>query len=74
MSPGHQSVRFDDGCAKYGGEGRSRPSRCDHAKLIRTQGRLYTLDEFDEKKRKKAGLPSLVTKIEEVVHLLESES
>ncbi len=54
-------------------EGHVPPGATTQAKLIRTQGRLYTLDEFDEKKRKKAGLPSLVSKVEEVVHLLESE-
>lgn len=41
------------------------------ANLIRSHGRLYTLDEFDDKKRKKAGLPSLLPEVEEAVRLLE---
>jgi heterodisulfide reductase subunit C len=43
------------------------------AKLIGSQGRLYALDEFDDKKRKKAGLPSLPSTIEEVTLLLEED-
>jgi heterodisulfide reductase subunit C len=43
------------------------------AKLIRGQGRLYALDEFDDKKRKKAGLPSLPSTLEEVARLLEKK-
>jgi heterodisulfide reductase subunit C len=41
------------------------------SELIKSQGRLYSLDEFDDKKRKKAGLPSLPFTIEEVTRLLE---
>jgi heterodisulfide reductase subunit C len=41
------------------------------ADLIESQGRLYLLDEFDDKKRKKAGLPSLPFTIDEVTRLLE---
>ena len=41
------------------------------AELIKFQGRLYSLDEFDDKKRKKAGLPSIPFTIEEVARLLE---
>ncbi|MFC1883240.1 4Fe-4S dicluster domain-containing protein [Thermodesulfobacteriota bacterium] len=41
------------------------------ADLIGSQGRLYPLDEFDDKKRKKAGLPSLPFTIDEVIKLLE---
>lgn len=41
------------------------------ANLIRSHGRLYTLDEFDDKKRKKAGLPSLPPEVEEAVRLLK---
>ncbi|MFZ0449737.1 MAG: 4Fe-4S dicluster domain-containing protein [Desulfatiglandaceae bacterium] len=41
------------------------------AKLIKGQGRLYALDEFDEKKRKKAGLPSLPSQVEGAIKLVE---
>ena len=41
------------------------------SELIKSQGRLYSLDEFDDKKRKKAGLPSIPFTIEEVTRLLK---
>ena len=41
------------------------------SELIKSQGRLYSLDEFDDKKRKKAGLPSIPFTIEEVMKLLK---
>jgi hypothetical protein len=44
------------------------------ADLIRDQGRLYALDDFDDKKRKKAGLPSLPSIIDEASRLLREES
>jgi heterodisulfide reductase subunit C len=43
------------------------------ADLIRSQGRLYALDEFDDKKRKKAGLPSVPSLIDEAAELLKEE-
>jgi hypothetical protein len=43
------------------------------ADLIKGQGRLYALDEFDEKKRKKAGLPSLPAEVEGAIELLEKK-
>ena len=43
------------------------------AKLIRGQGRLYALDEFDDKKRKKAGLPSLPSEVEGAIKLVEEK-
>jgi len=42
------------------------------ADLIRRHGRLYPLDDFDHKKREKAGLPPLPSEIEEVARLLET--
>jgi len=43
------------------------------ANLISSQGRLYALDEFDEKKRKKAGLPLLAPEVEGAIKLLEKK-
>jgi heterodisulfide reductase subunit C len=43
------------------------------ADLIRTHGRLYVLDEFDLKKREKAGLPALSLEIDEAKTLLEGK-
>jgi len=43
------------------------------ADLIRTQGRLYALDEFDLKKREKANLPALSLEIDEAIKLLEGQ-
>jgi heterodisulfide reductase subunit C len=40
---------------------------------ISGSGMLYRLDEFDMKKRKKAGLPMLSNQIDEVVRLLENK-
>ena len=55
-------------------QGRSPSGVGMQANLVRSQGRLYALDEFDDKKRKKAGLPSLSPQIEEAVRLLKEES
>ena len=38
--------------------------------LVRGKGRIYPIDEFDNKKRKKAGLPPLPTSCEVVKDLL----
>ena len=43
------------------------------AKLIKDQGRLYALDEFDDKKRKKAGLPSLPSEVAGATKLLDEK-
>jgi len=43
------------------------------ANLIKGQGRLYALDAFDDKKRKKAGLPSLPSEVEGAKKLLEKK-
>lgn len=40
-------------------------------KLVQEQGRLYPIDDFDNKKRAKAGLPELRTEIEDVGILLK---
>jgi len=52
-------------------EGRAPSGVFMQARLIKGQGRLYALDEFDEKKRKKAGLPSLPSHVEGAIKLLE---
>ncbi|MBW2125932.1 MAG: hypothetical protein JRH08_09590 [Deltaproteobacteria bacterium] len=41
------------------------------ADLISAEGRLYSLDEFDQKKRQKANLPPVLSRVEEAVKLLE---
>jgi heterodisulfide reductase subunit C len=41
------------------------------ADLIGAEGRLYSLDEFDQKKRQKANLPPVLSRVEEAVKLLE---
>jgi heterodisulfide reductase subunit C2 len=41
------------------------------ARLISSEGRLYALDDFDQKKREKANLPPLLSTIDEAVRLLE---
>ena len=40
-------------------------------KLLKDQGKIYVIDEFDNKKRSKAGLPSLLAMAEEAKQLLE---
>jgi heterodisulfide reductase subunit C len=37
--------------------------------LVKGQGRIYPLDDFDNKKRNKAGLPSLPTSCEIIQEL-----
>jgi heterodisulfide reductase subunit C len=39
--------------------------------LVKDQGKIYLIDEFDNKKRAKAGLPSLPEKVEEARILLK---
>jgi heterodisulfide reductase subunit C len=47
------------------------PSYVQQAELIKDSGRLYALEDFDNKKREKAGLPTLPTNIEEVKKLFD---
>jgi heterodisulfide reductase subunit C len=47
-------------------EGHILPAYETQIELIRTHGRLYEIDEFDNKKREKAGLPAIPKKPEEV--------
>ena len=54
-------------------EGRTPSGVAMQAKLIKDQGRLYALDEFDDKKRKKAGLPSLPSEVPGAKKLLEEK-
>lgn len=41
--------------------------------LIRDKGRIYPIDDFDNKKRAKIGLPELPTSLDRVKELLEGE-
>ena len=41
--------------------------------LLKSQGRIYPLDDFDNKKRNKIGLPPLPTTCEVVTKLFQSE-
>jgi len=41
--------------------------------LIREKGRIYPIDDFDNKKRAKVGLPELPTSLDVVRELLEGE-
>jgi heterodisulfide reductase subunit C len=51
--------------------GHIHPSYVQQAELIKASGRLYALEDFDNKKREKAGLPTLPTNIEEVKKIFE---
>lgn len=52
-------------------EGNCPPGVAMQWKLLQEQGRLYPIDDFDNKKRVKAGLPTLRTRIEDVGILLK---
>jgi heterodisulfide reductase subunit C len=52
-------------------EGHILPAYEMQIELIRTHGRLYEIDEFDNKKREKAGLPPIPKKAEQVKKILE---
>lgn len=54
-------------------EGKLHPSYHTQLQLLSKFGRLYELEEFDNKKRVKMGLESLKTKESEVGTLLENE-
>ena len=43
------------------------------AKLLRDQGKIYIIDDFDNKKRSKVGLPSLPAIVEEAKILLKEK-
>ena len=42
-------------------------------KLLKDQGKIYIIDDFDNKKRVKVGLPSLPEMVEEAARLLKKE-
>jgi heterodisulfide reductase subunit C len=46
--------------------GFAHPSQKKQAELIYNSGRLYEIEEFDNRKRQRLGLPPLATKIEEI--------
>jgi heterodisulfide reductase subunit C len=53
-------------------EGYIHPSYLQQLKLISTQGKLYEIDEFDNRRRERAGLPPLPTKNEDAGKVLEA--
>ncbi len=52
-------------------EGHIHPAYSAQVDLIRGSGRLYEIDDFDNKKREKAGLPKLQPKVDEVAKLID---
>ncbi len=55
-------------------EGYVHPSFKEQARLIGSFGRLYEIEDFDNKKREKMGLPAMKKIHEEVIKLLEHEA
>jgi heterodisulfide reductase subunit C len=53
-------------------EGHIHPAFKTQAELVGNSGRLYEMEEFDNKRREKIGLPSLKTSFDEVKTLAES--
>lgn len=53
-------------------EGYIHPAFKTQAELVGASGRLYEMEEFDNKRREKMGLPPLVTSFDEVKTLAES--
>lgn len=51
--------------------GYAHPSYIQTAEFINETGRLYALEDFDNKKREKANLPALPTNIDEVSKLIK---
>ena len=47
------------------------PGVSTQGKLLKDQGKIYIIDEFDNKKRTKVGLPSLLAKAEQAKKLLK---
>ena len=54
-------------------EGKAPPGIKAQRDIIRDGGRIYPIDDFDNKKRNKAGLPSLPTTCDVVKDLLSDE-
>ena len=52
-------------------EGHIHPAYAAQIDLIRGSGRLYEIDDFDNKKREKAGLPGLQPKVDEVAKIID---
>ena len=52
-------------------EGHIHPAYTAQIDLVKGSGRLYEIDEFDNKKRQKAGLPALEQKVEEVAKIID---
>ena len=52
-------------------EGHMHPAYAAQVELIRGSGRLYEIDDFDNKKREKAGLPALQPRVEEVAKIID---
>jgi heterodisulfide reductase subunit C len=53
-------------------EGYIHPSYLRQLELIKTQGKLYEIDEFDNRRRERAGLPSLPTENEQAGKIFEA--
>ena len=53
-------------------EGYSHPSFREQARLVGTFGRLYEVEDFDNKKREKLGLPQIKKTFNDVVKLAKS--
>ncbi len=52
-------------------EGHIHPAYTAQIGLIKGSGRLYEIDDFDNKKRAKAGLPTLESKLDEVARIID---
>ncbi len=50
-------------------EGYIHPAFKEQARLVETFGRLYEVEDFDNKKREKIGLPSVKKKFDDVTKL-----
>jgi len=50
-------------------EGYIHPSFKEQARLVTTFGRLYEVEDFDNKKREKLGLPSIKKNFEDITQL-----
>ena len=50
-------------------EGYVHPSFKEQARLVASQGRLYEVEDFDNKKREKMGLPAIKKKFDDVCQL-----
>ena len=53
-------------------EGHIHPSYLRQLELIKTQGKLYEIDEFDNRRRERAGLPPLPMRNEHSGKILEA--